>query len=690
MFKQSMKKTKRLKLFSGVLLFLMGVFTVLPCRGAGLMKPVDGSDGDVYLKSHHVSVTINNGFARTEVDQVFANDGESDLEAIYSFPLPKQASLSELSLWIDGQEVIGEVLEKERARKVYEEQVRKGNDAALAEKDDFKTFDVVVYPVRAHDQTRVRLVYYQPIEIDSNVGRYLYPLAEGGVDEERIAFWSVDDKVSESFKFNLILKSAFAIQDVRLPMHQEKAIITKLESIDSEEGASGSGDVYQITLEATEGASLSEDIILYYKLDDSIPARLELIPYREDPASTGSFMVVVTPAASLERISEGTDWTFVLDVSGSMSGAKISTLADGVAKTIGTMSMQDRFNIITFNNSAHDFTGGFVQATPENVQRVIAQVKGLQSGGGTNLYAGLKKAYDSLDDDRTTGIILVTDGVANIGNTQHAQFVKLLKQYDIRLFPFVIGNSANQPLMDRLAIESGGFAMNVCACDDVIGRILQAKNHILFENMRDVELKFKGERVMDLTPNKVGSLYQGQQLVMFGHYQESGDVEVGLKANIGGQEQSWTCHAFFPETDRDHPEIERLWALSSIEEIMQQIRDTGETERLRKEIVALGTEYSLVTDYTSMVVLSEEEMENEQIQRKNSDRVNKERQAQKKRQNAPVRNFRQDQRKQNPSGNNGMFNGRRSPGVGSGPVGPIFLAVVMWLRRRKRSEERVR
>ncbi len=95
------------------------IFMLLsPCFGAGLLKPVNGSQDAVFMKSHHVQVTLNNGFARTEVDQVFGNTSDQDLEATYSFPLPKQASLSELSLWINGQEVLGEVLEKQQARQV--------------------------------------------------------------------------------------------------------------------------------------------------------------------------------------------------------------------------------------------------------------------------------------------------------------------------------------------------------------------------------------------------------------------------------------------------------------------------------------------------------------------------------------------------------------------------------------------
>lgn len=681
-----MKNCRKRILIGALVLTVVALLGLSPCFAAGILKPVDGGDeSDVFMKSHHVNVVINNGYAKTEVDQVFGNHSSSDLKAIYSFPVPKQASLSEVSLWIDGNEVIGEVLEKERAKKIHEEQIQKGNDTALAEKDDFKTFEISVYPVRANAETRVRIVYYQPIEIDLNIGRYVYPLEEGGVDEEKIAFWSVDSEVKESFKFNLKLKSAFPIKDVRLPAHLSKASIVKVE--DDPENPSVVGEIYMVSIDSTQGDTLLQDIVLYYRLADDVPARVELVPYRKDAASDGTFMVVVTPAADLQRISEGVDWTFVLDVSGSMSGGKIATLTDGVSRVIGKMSPQDRFRIITFSNSASDFTGGYITATQANVQKSLNNIKSIQAGGGTNLFAGLKAAYDRLDDDRTTGIILVTDGVTNLGQTEHKHFVKLLKQYDLRLFTFVIGNSANQPLLDRLATESGGFAMNISNSDDIIGRIMQAKSKILFENLHDVEIIFHGEKVKNLTPGKIGALYQGQQLVVFGQYHGTGEVEVELKAKISGQDRSWKCKANLPETDTDNPELERMWALSKIEEVMQKVRDEGESDSLRKQVVELGKEYSLVTDYTSMLVMSEVEMEEQGIQRRNADRVANERKSQQNRSAQPVKSYRVDQNQTNPSGNNGMFNGKKSPGfgTGSGPVGPAFIALTMWLKRRKKT-----
>ncbi len=573
-----LKRWSRLAMPAAIVLSALFLGTT-GIRAAGLLKPIGGGDeSSVFIKSHKVEVMINNGFSRTEVDQVFYNDTDSDLQAIYSFPMPKQASLSELSLWIDGSEVIGEVVERERARRIYQEQAAQGNDTAIAEKNDFKTFDIGVGLVRARSEARVRIVYYQPLEIDLNVGRYLYPLAEGGVDEERIEFWSVDDRVDGSFSFKLTLKSSFPVSDVRVPGFDQEAVINKVSS--GMESAAG-GDVYEVVLDKPEGANLSRDIIFYYKLDDTAPARVELIPYRANPKEPGTFMVVVTPAADLQRISEGVDWLFVLDVSGSMSGGKISTLAGGVGRILGKMSPQDRFRIITFNNSARDLTGGFVSATPENVHRWIGGVKQIRADGGTNLYSGLDMAYGSLEEDRTTAIILATDGVCNVGRTEHSDFIKLLAQHDVRLFTFVIGNSANQPLMDRLALESGGFTMNISDGDDLSGRLIQAKAKVLHECMHDVKFRFKGERVRDLTPQRFGNLYLGQQAVLFGRYTGSGEVVLEMTARISGQEQSWTCKTFLPEVDTANPELERLWALSSIEENMQEIRNFGEKEKLR-------------------------------------------------------------------------------------------------------------
>jgi Ca-activated chloride channel family protein len=679
----------------GLAVLLLCAATPGLSRAAGLLKPNSGKADAIHIQSHTVHVTLNNGFARTEVDQVFKNNGDNDLEATYSFPLPKQASLSELSLWINGQEIVGEVLEKQRAVQAYETQKQKGHDVAMATKNDYKTFDVRVYPVRAHGETRVRLVYYQPLEIDLNVGRYVYPLAEGNVDEERICFWSVDDRVQGTFKFSLSLKSAFPVKDLRLPGYQDAAQIRRRGAESETEAA---GEIYDVSLEMNENADLSHDIVFYYRLDDTVPARVEVIPYRANPNEDGTFMVVVTPGASLQPISQGADWTFVLDVSGSMKGDKITTLVDGVRKVIAKMSPSDRYRIVTFNERAHDFSGGFIEASPANVQRSLNRLNAIQAGGSTALYAGLEAAYNGLDNDRTQGLIIVTDGVANVGPSKYADLMQLHRRYDVRLFTFIIGNSANQPLLGALAKESGGFAMNISTSDDVIGRIMQAKTKLSHEAIYDVKLAFSGERVKDLTPAAIGNLYAGQQVLALGRYSGGGPAKVTLSGRISGEKKKWQCMANLPETDEDNPEIERIWALSHIEAVMDEIRDQGETDARIRRVTDIATEFSLVTDYTAMIVLNADEAEGLGIDRRNADRVHRERQAQARRAAQPVKHYRVDTPAGNgspstggsggqPNGGNGaMFGNNRSAGLGSGPVGPLFLALAYAIGRRRKKQ----
>jgi Ca-activated chloride channel family protein len=624
------------------------------------------------MKSHHVSVTVTNGFAKTEVDQVFVNHGSKDVEAVYSFPIPHKASLSELSLWINGKEVMGEVVAKEKARKLYDEQKQKGNRTALAEQDEYKTFNINVYPVIAGQDTRVRLVYYQALNVDLNVGRYVYPLAEGGVDEERIAFWTSDDEVTGSFSYSMQIKSAFPVKDVRLPHHPQASIAKK---------PSEQGHIIDISLTTEGGAHLDKDIVVYYRLDPNVPARVELIPFKEKGQSEGTFMAVITPGASLKPIANGTDWTFVLDKSGSMDGEKIRKLCDAVSKTINRLRTQDRFRIITFNERAKDETQGFRTVTHQHVSEALNLVSSIQADGSTNLHDGLSMGLSGLDADRTQGIILVTDGVTNTGLIDHSEFMKLIAKTDTRLFTFIMGNSANKPLLEDLARESNGFALNVSESDDIVGRIMAAQAKVTYQNMRKVSLKVDGVKAFDITPLSLPSLYQGRQLVVFGKYKNPGKAKLTFTATVEGQEKSWHCNAPFPNEDLENPEIERLWAFARIDEMMAKIRRNGEKPDARAKVENLAVEYSLVTPYTSMLVLTEEERTRLGLKARNAQRVKRERAAQQARQDQSAVSRRVDNKK------GGMFRGLRAPDIGTGPVGPLFV-LMAWLMGRGRRKSR--
>jgi Ca-activated chloride channel family protein len=197
-------------------------------------------------------------------------------------------------------------------------------------------------------------------------------------------------------------------------------------------------------------------------------------------------------------------------------------------------------------------------------------------------------------------------------------------------------------------------------------------------------------RVSDVTDEAIGKVYRGQQLVVMGRYDQGGPARVTLDARLTGQDKSYTTEFSFPETASDHPELERIWALDRIESLETQ-RDSGLADGAEVEaaIRDLGLDYQLVTDFTSMVVLSDQAFADRGIERRNGRRIGLERAAQARRAKAPAVSSRVDRSQP-------MFD-RPAPSVrpkrrsgGGGAFDPVTVLIVAGLggaavesRRRK-------
>jgi Ca-activated chloride channel family protein len=602
-------------------------------HAAGVLTPVGSKDQPIQIRDHHVNVVINNGFAATEVHQTFFNPNPNDLEAVYSFPVPKSASLSEVTVYIDEREIHGEVLEKQKARQIYEEEKNKGQEAGLAEKNEFYTFEFKVFPVRANSETKIRFLYYQPLKIDTGVGRYLYPLEDGGTDEAGADFWTTNAKVENTFSVKLVLKSAYPVKDVRIPGFEAAAAVKEL----------AEGHI-QVDMQLTD-MRLDRDFIFYYRLQEGLPGRVELIPFREDADKPGTFMMVITPGEDLKPLNNGSDYCFVLDVSGSMQ-SKMHTLKKGVMKALEQLKAGDRFRLVIFSSRASELTSGWLPVSNESLAKARTLVENLNAQQSTNLYDGLSLGLKKLDDDRATNIILITDAVTNTGIVDPQAFYKLLQKVDVRVFGFLLGNSANWPLMQTIAETSGGFYDTVSNADDIIGKTMLAGEKIKYEALLNADVKISGAKVFDVTDDFYRKVYRGQQLVLFGRYEKGGSARVTLKAALTGNDKTYTTDFEFPDLDTENPELERLWALAMIEKIEAQER-IGKMPPSESEnaIQDLGITYQIVTDYTSMVVLSDRAFADRGIDRHNQARIAREQQARAARAKQPVKNYRVDKKK---------------------------------------------
>src|SRR5437667_7819 len=119
-------------------------------QAAGMLVPKNKEVGPLSLLSHHVSVTIEDQVAVTKVEQVFRNHTSNAQEATYIFPIPKDASVTALSMWVNGKEVKGEILEAPKAKHIYLELVQRTQNPALLEYVGYNMLKLSTVPVPAN------------------------------------------------------------------------------------------------------------------------------------------------------------------------------------------------------------------------------------------------------------------------------------------------------------------------------------------------------------------------------------------------------------------------------------------------------------------------------------------------------------------------------------------------------------
>src|SRR5437870_2677198 len=212
--KLKIMKTEKLKICGWLLAAMAALIgqELTPARAAGLLVADGGFGGVLEVKEHEVQVTINNGIAVTRVTQVFHNTEKRQVEALYTFPVPKGASVANFSMWINGKEMVGEVLEKQHAREIYNSYRQMRRDPGLLEQTDYRTFDMRIFPIGPEADQKVEISYYQELDYDRDIATYVYPLAS-------VTRRGVNARTTGKFAINVEVKSAVPIVEVESPSH---------------------------------------------------------------------------------------------------------------------------------------------------------------------------------------------------------------------------------------------------------------------------------------------------------------------------------------------------------------------------------------------------------------------------------------------------------------------------------------
>lgn len=571
---------------------MMVLLSALVCAAAaaqdtsGTLIPTGGGP-PMEIESQEVRVRINNGIAVTSVTQIFRNNRPTVLEAVYSFPIPTEASVSNFSMWINGKEVIGEVLEKKQARQIYESITSQRRDPGLLEQVSYKLFEVRVFPVPANGTQKIQIAYYQPVEYDTGSGQYVYPL------EAKTKEFS---RVRGTFKLDVELASGLPLKSVSSPSHRDQLAVKET-----------SKGRWRASIETPRGA-LDRDFVLVYEQERETTG-LVLVPSRTG-REDGHFMMLLTAGHDVDKAREPANYTYLLDVSGSMGDEhKLEHALRMLQQLIGGLAEGDRFNIVTFNIAPELlFADGPRAPTPANRKRAVEFLHSQQARGGTEILPALEAASAQQQKEMANVLILLSDGNAT-DTDDHSRFRRLLERPGVktRIFSIGVGNEVNRPLLNTLAQASGGYSDFVSSSDDADRktRLLSAK--ILHPVAENLEVKIDGVTTYDVVPAKLPNFFRGQQLAVYGRYKGSGKAKVTMAGTLDGKPRSIESEVEFPKEERDNPEVRRMWAWKRCDELMQEVRGRGETPTRVEAIVDLGKEYSIVTPYTSFLVLENDQ-----------------------------------------------------------------------------------
>lgn len=609
--------TRRIRL---LLIAAAAVFALARAPSAlaqsGVLVPSNVSDAPdakvLELAEMTVSTTVDRQFAHTRVTQIFANRTGSPVEGTYVFAVPTTASVADFAVWDGDTRIPGVILEKQKARAIYEELAAQAIDPGLLEQEDEEestaAFTVKISPVPANGTKRLELEYTELLQVDDMQSYYSFPLKPSQYGQQEIGHLRIDFAVTSGFP------------------------VTGLESRGNQFPIAFDRQETNLVAAHYEGTRVSpaQDFAVVYGL--AIPkSQLDVIAYRaperisadelRDPALAekqpdGYFLTSALfngdgRAPGVARADDKPRSVLVaLDTSLSMSGEKLERAYGAVESFLGALTPADTFNLVLFNDDVQTLGDAPVPATRENVDRALGFVRAGYLTGGTDvdgaLTAALAAAAKLPDAEGGRAIVLVTDGNPTLATTQTKRILEKFRKANdagprARLDVFGIGSDTRLGLLGELSKSSRGLFVWSRETEDLDFKLKAFFNKVGRAPIDSVTLAVSGGGVYEVYPNEPTVGYDGSEVHFVGRYKTPGRATFALRGSSRDGAVALDLAADLPERDDAHPDVPRQWARARVDYLLAQIDLNGETDAAIDEIVALSKRYKFVTPYTSFL-----------------------------------------------------------------------------------------
>jgi len=590
-------------------------------QGALRVQQPDGSILECPLKHTDVQATISGFLARVRVTQTFYNPLQEKIEAVYVFPLPHEAAVDGMTMVIGERRIVGRVERRAAARQIYEQALAQGQTAALLEQERPNIFTQSVGNIGPQQEVRVEITYVDVLAYDMGVYEFHFPMVVGPrfipgtptstppplspeLQGKTSAQAPDTDRVPDASRITPpVLKPGMRNgHDIALRVALNAGVPVQDLTVVNHKAAVEQAGATLATVQMDPADSIpNKDFILKYKVVGTKPEMAVLT--NTDESGIGYFLMMIQPRED-ERLAQSPprEICFLIDVSGSMSGAPTEQVKRTMREMLKLCKEQDTVQVMTFASQAFKLFPQAVPVTEENIGKAVNFTQSIRGGGGTQMLEGVKLAInDPIDQQRVRIVVMLTDGY--IGN--EAEIIKEVGTRcgdQIRFWVLGIGNSVNHFLVDGVAKQGGGMGKILTLNEDMGPVAQEIMYRIHRAQLAKIQIDFGSVPVYDTLPARIPELWAGRPVILYGCYEQGQETTVTVRGSAEGQPEEWTLPAAFPARNLENEVLRKVWARRKIEDLMQQTYYAG-SPAVEEEVTRMALSFQLMSQYTSFVAV---------------------------------------------------------------------------------------
>ncbi|MGK0278847.1 MAG: Ca-activated chloride channel family protein [Litorivivens sp.] len=568
------------------------------------LMPTEEAAESFPLKSTAVDARITGPIADITVTQVYGNNGDELLEAIYVFPASTRAAVYHMEMHIGERIIKAEIQKKQEARKIYEEAKAEGKRASLLEQHRPNVFQMNVANIMPGEEIKVVMKYTEFMLPQDQLYTFVYPTVVGprytGEKQTSYAaqpYTHSGEEPSYTYNISVDLHMPIPVQHVSSKSHK---VATGQQTVND----------YTVRLKKEELFGGNRDFILEYSLAGGAVAAGAMTYERngeqfflcqiEGPQLTPSSKIVPR------------EYIFIVDISGSMQGYPLTVSKKLLQDLLSGLENTDKFNVHFFAGSSWKLSEKSIEVNEANIQYALKKIDELSGGGGTNMLGAIQNAMaDKKARGYSRSFVIVTDGYVSVGKEAFDYVENNLGKANF--YAFGIGSSVNRELIEGLAHIGQGKPYIATSQDDAAEVASQLKEYIQYPMMTDIKIDAQNADLYEVMPKHIPDLMAGRPIYFFGKYEGN---EVPTFEIKGTQDKKDFEKTLVPSSTRTGAALPYLWARETIKMMDDYgiVNARGDTE---ERITELGLAYNLLTTYTSFVAVDHEVVADGKIRRVN-------------------------------------------------------------------------